>query len=121
MDVTRLDLDIVQIGIQLLGHSLGQGGHQHTLLLLLHLADLLQQVIDLVHAGPHLDNRIEQPRGTYHLFHIHAFALLQLVIGRSGTDIDHLSRQSLELVKLQRSVVQGGRQPEAILHQGLLT
>ena len=82
--------------------------------------DFVDEVVDLVQAGAHLDNRVKQTRWTNHLFHIHAFALLQFKVGRCGADVDGLSGEGFKLIKLQGAVVQSRRQTEAVFHQCLL-
>jgi hypothetical protein len=51
------------------------------------------------------------------LLHDHAAGLLQLVRSRGGGDVHHLSQALLELVEVQRAVVQGRGQAEAVLDQ----
>ena len=112
---------------QLLGHALGQGGHQHPLAAGHGLAHLVQQVVHLAHrtpviAGrrPDLDHRVHQAGGADDLLHEHAAALLQLVVGRGGRDVDRLVDAGLELLEVERPVVQGRRQAEAVVDQGFL-
>ena len=117
MDIFTPDTQIDKVGRQFLGHTLGEGGHQHALALADGLLNLIQQVIHLTHGGPHLHHRIQQSRGTYHLLHHYAFGLAQLIVGRRSADIDGLPCEGIKLVVGQRPVVQRRRQPEAILHQ----
>ena len=70
--------------------------------------------------GAHLYGRVEQSRGADHLFHHHAFAFLQFVVGGRGTDVNHLLGHFVELVEGERAVVQGCRQAETIVHERLL-
>ena len=58
---------IAEIIGEVLGHALGQGSHQHPLILGHTLADLREQVIHLGHRRAYLDLRIDQPGGTHHL------------------------------------------------------
>ena len=71
-------------------------------------------------ARAHLDGRVEQARRADQLLHHHALALLQLEVGRGGAHIDGLADHTLELVVLERAVVEGGGQSEAVLHEGHL-
>ena len=55
------------------------------------------------------------------MLHHHTLALLQLVVGRGRADVDGLANHALELVVLERTVVEGGGQSEAVLHEGHLS
>ena len=115
--VVAVDVEFGQVAVQLLGHAFGQGGDQHPLVALDALLYLLEQVVYLVEAGPHLDDRVEQTGGPDDLLYHHALALLELVVGRGGAYVDNLPGQTLELVELQRPVIHGSRQAEPVLHQ----
>ena len=117
VDIGRLHVVVEEKLRQLLGHALGEGGHQHALVALDAQAYLLQQVVNLVLTGSHLYLGVQQARGTDHLFDHHALGLGQLEVGRRGADVDHLVDLLLKLVERQRAVVEGGRQAEAILHE----
>ena len=58
MDVARLDFQAIEIGIQLLGHAFGQSGYEHTLVLLHHLMNLINEVVNLIQARTHLNQRV---------------------------------------------------------------
>ena len=49
--------------------------------------------------------------------HYHAFAFLQLIVGRSCADVEHLRSQASEFLEFQRTVVKRRRQTEAIFHK----
>ena len=51
------------------------------------------------------------------MFHYHAFAFLQLIVGRSCADVEHLRSQAFEFLEFQRTVVKRRRQTEAIFHK----
>ena len=108
MDVAYPDAYPLQIAVQLLGHPLGERGHQHPFIVLAALAYLLDQVVHLVLGGPDLDGRVQQARGPHDLLHHQSFGLLEFVIRRSGADIDFLAGEMLELVEGQRTVVSRG-------------
>ena len=112
--------DLGEIGGQILGHPLGQGRHQHPFTARDHGADLGEQIVDLVLRRPHLDLGIEQPGGPDHLLHDLALAVLELVGSRGRGHEDRLVDPLLELLEHQRPVVEGRRQPEAEVDQGLL-
>ena len=61
--------------------------------------------------------RVEQPRRTDELFDDDAFSFLQLIVGRGGRHVDDLMDKAVELLEAQRPVVEGGRKPEAVLHE----
>ena len=120
MYVFTADAEVYQVARQLFGHALGEGGHQHALAFVHGVLYLVQQVVYLAHGGPHLHDRIEQTRGTYHLLHHHALGFVQLVVGRCGADVYRLAGEVVELVVGQRPVVQRRRQAETVLHQACL-
>ena len=117
MDVTCFDTIIHQVFSEFLGHALGERGDQRALVGLDALLNLFHEVVNLIGCGAHLDEGIEKSRRTDDLLHDDAFALRQLVVGRRGGDIDRLWRKCLKLFELQRTVVQGSRQAETILHE----
>ena len=79
--------------------------------------NLVQQVVDLVVCGTHENLGVEQSRRAYDLLYDDAFSLFKLVGCGSGGDIDDLPCEVLELLELQRTVVEGGGQAEAVLHK----
>ena len=117
VDVVGADAVVQQIFCQFLCHALGEGGGEHTLVAVYTSENLVHQVVYLVLAGPHLYLGVEEPGRTDELFHHHALGLLQLEVGGSGRHIYHLFHHLLELVEAQRTVVEGGGQAEAILHE----
>jgi len=108
-----------QVGGQVLGHALGQGGHQDPLAALDAGAHLLQQVVDLAPRGLDHHSGVHQAGGADDLLD-DAVAAPRLVGTRGGRQVDGLADALLELGEGQRPVVQGGGQAEAVLHQGPL-
>ena len=102
---------------QFLGHSFGQRRDQRTFLLFYTYTNLLQQVVNLILRWTHLYLWVQQTRRTYHLFDDDTLSLLQLKVSRCGRDINSLMSVLLELLKGQRTIVEGGWQTESILHQ----
>ncbi len=102
---------------QALRHLLGKGGHQHPLIPLGALGDLPDEVVDLPVHRADLHAGIQQAGRPDHLLHNLARPL-PLVLSGGGGDIHHLVQPLLELVELQRAVVEGAGQAEAVLHQG---
>ena len=119
VQVAHLDVVFVEILGQVFRHPLGQGGDQHPLAHGGAQTDLRQQVVHLGRGRTHLDLGIQQAGGTYHLLH-HLAGVLGLVGTRRGRDEDGLGRDPLPLLELHRTVVQGRRQAETVLDQGLL-
>ena len=105
---------------EVLGHALGEGGDEHPLLALGPGADLVQEIVHLVARGAHGDPRIHQACRADDLLDHGVPRLLQLVGVGGGRDVDRLPHARRELVEVQRPVVEGGGQAEAVLHQGLL-
>ena len=117
VDVTGADPDIDQIRVELFGHALGQGRHQHAFAFIHSVFDFVEQVVHLISGGAHLYRGIQQTGRPDHLFDHYPTRLFQLVVCRRGTHIDGLPHQRFELVELQRTVVQSGGQTESVLHQ----
>ena len=117
VDIGRAYVVVQQVFRQLLRHPFGQRRDKHALFLLGTHDDLVHQVVYLVLRGAHVYLRIEQPRRTDKLFHHDPFRLLQLVVGRRGRHVDHLMDKAVELLEAQRTVVEGGREAEAVLHE----
>ena len=109
-----------QVVGEVLGHPLGEGGDQHPLLLVGPHADLAQQVIHLAIRGTHLHDRIKHPGGANHLFGHLALALGHLPVAGGGAHEDGLLRLLPEFITLERPVVGGAGQAEAVLDQHLL-
>ena len=117
MDVVTTHIVTKQEVGQFFGHSLGQSSDQHAFFHFDALLDFFHQVINLIQTRADLYNRIEQTRRSDYLIDYNAFALHQLVLGRSGTDINHLLGQFLKLLKLQRTVIKCRFHAETILNQ----
>ena len=119
MQVAHPHAMLLEIVGQILGHALGEGGHQHPLVGLDAGPDLGEQVVDLGGHRPHFDLGIDQAGGADDLLD-HLPGVLQLVGAGRGRDEDGLRRQALELVEAQRPVVERRRQAEAVFDQVLL-
>ena len=81
MQVTHFDSVIRQVIGQIFGHALGQGGHQHTLVLFDALVDFRQQIVNLGFDIAHLHYRINQPGRPHHLFYYLPRMLAFIVTG----------------------------------------
>ena len=106
---------------ELLGHALGERSDEHALTSLDGDLYLMLEVIDLMECGAHLDRRIEKARGADELLDDDTFALGELIFGRRRADIEDAWGEVIELLELQRSIVQRSGQAEAILHEARLT
>ena len=119
MQIAHLDAVLVQVLGQILGHALGERGHQHPLPLGDALLGFAQQVVHLGGCRADLDPRVHQAGGPHHLFH-HLARVFLLVGARGGGHEHHLWRQALPFLELEGAVIHGRRQPEAEAHQGFL-
>ena len=118
--IPAADAGIGEVIGQILRHFLGQGSHQAALALGDLGIDLADQVVDLPFYGANEDFRVQQARGPDDLLH-HLARPLPLVVAGGGGDIDPLVDSVGKLLKLQRPVVKGRGQAEAVVHQGLLS
>ena len=100
-----------------LRHLLGEGGHQHPFVPGGSLGDLPDEVVDLPVHRADLHPGVQEPRGPDDLLHNLARAG-PLVLAGGGGDIHHLVEPFFKLVELQRAVIEGAGQAEAVLHQG---
>ena len=110
-----------QVFCQLLGHALGEGGDEHALLAFHAQLDLFHKVIHLVCERAYLNYRVKESCRAYYLFHYDALALVELIVGRGGGHINRLRCELLELLELERAVVECGRQAESELNKVFLT
>ena len=100
-------------------HALGERRHQHPLIFGGTITNLSQQVIHLSGGGPHLNNRIQHPSGTNHLFRNLTFTDLHLPVTGSCAHEHGLLGLAPKFLRLQRTVISGTRQTEAMVNQHL--
>ena len=116
--ISHTNAHALQIGGQILRHTLGQRCDQHALLPLNPLVDLADQVVNLPLNRAHKYLRIDQTGRTNDLLDD-----LRRAAGfkfrRCGADVDCLMNALLKFLKIQRAVVIGGRQAEAVVHEAL--
>ena len=117
MDVTGSHSDVYEVCVQLFGHALGQRGNQHPLALIDRIFNLVQQIINLIGGGTHFNRRVQKSCGPHHLLDHYPTRLLQFIVRRGGAHVDGLPYQRLKLVELERTVIQGRRQPKTVLHE----
>ena len=113
MHVAGLDPGLVEIFGQILGHPLGERGHQHPFAAPGPLLRFVDQVVDLALHRPDIHDRIDQAGRADHLVGENAAGLFQFPIaGRCG--YEHGLRPHLvPFLEFQRPVIDAGRQPEA--------
>ena len=104
---------------QILSHALGERRHERPFVLGRAQPDLVQQVVHLALDGPDLDRRIDQARRPDDLFDKLAVRFSELIRPRRGADVDHLVHAVFKLFKRQRPVVEGARQAETEVDEGL--
>ena len=117
VQVPHPDAHLQQVIGQVLGHLLGQRGHQHAFVGRGALADLADQVVDLTLGRFDHDLRIHQSGGANDLFDELAAGLAHLVGSRGGREINGLPDPVGELFPGQRSVVDRRGKPETEVHQ----
>ncbi len=109
-----------QILRQFFRHALSKCRDEYSLLPFCPLQYLFKEVIDLVFRRSDDDFGIEQPCRTDDLLHHDTLCLAQFVVCRSGGNVDCLVQHLIKLLEFQRSVVESGRQSEAVFHKILL-
>ena len=120
VQVAHAHAEVVIVVGQILGHLLGQAGDQHARARLDPLANFVEQVVDLGAGLAHLDFGIDETGRTNKLLDHQAGRVLELVVARRGRDVNHLARDPLPFLEIERAIVERGGQPEAELDQRLL-
>ena len=120
MHVIDLNAGIKQMVGQVLGHALGERGHQHALLAGNALANLVLKIVNLTTNRTHIDLGIEQAGRTNNLLNV-VLAHPQLVVARRGRNVDELGDPCLKLIETKRAVIECRRKAKTMLHQRHLT
>ena len=120
MHVIDLNARVEQMVGQVLGHALGQRGHQHALLAGNALANLVLKIVNLAAYWTHVNLGVEQAGRTNNLLHV-VLAHPQLVVARRGRNIDKLGYPCLKLIETKRAVIERGGQAKTVFHQRHLT
>ena len=114
MDVPDSDSYLVKVIVEFFCHPLGKGGDKYPFIDFGPLADFFDQVVNLILDRSDLYRRIQEPGRPDDLFHDQPGRAFQLVVCRSGADVDFLPGDGIELVEGERPVVCRGRESEAI-------
>ena len=120
MHVVDLNAGIKQVVGQVLGHALGQRGHQHALFAGNALANLVLKIVNLPTNRTHIDLGVEQTGRTNDLLNV-ILAHSQLIVTRRGRNIDKLGDPCLKLIETKRAVIERRGQAKTMLHQRHLT
>ena len=103
--------------MKILGHALGQRGHEHAGAFRDGRAAFREQIIDLALHRPHVRHRVDQAGRPDDLLGEHARRALHLPGPRRRADEHGQRPEPLPLLELERAVVDAGRKPEAELGQ----
>ena len=104
---------------EILGHLLGEGGHEDAVTHFDSLGDILHEVVDLTLGRLHDHLRVDQPGRSHDLFH-DLIRLPEFEWPGRRREKDALVDALQHLVELQRSVVASTREPESVLHEDVL-
>src|SRR6185437_12877069 len=118
--IAAADADLGVVVGEVLGHALGEGSDEDALADLGAGADLGEEVVDLALDGADLDLGVDEAGGADDLFDDDAGGFGELVGAGRGGDVDDLAGARLELLELERAVVHGGGQAEAVVDEVLL-
>ena len=116
--IAHLDTCALEVGGQILGHTLGEGRHKNPLVPGGAGVDFADEVINLPFHRADLNHWVQQSGGPDNLFH-NLSRPGALVFPGGGGDIDNLVDPLFKFLKFQRPVVEGAGKAEAILHQGV--
>src|SRR5690606_9064240 len=115
--VAHADARLVHVFGQILGHALGERGHERAVALLRDLAHLIEQVVDLALGGTYLDLGGDESGRTDALLGTAAAGLVQLpAAGRRG-DGDGRRAHGVPFLETERTIAHAGGQAEAVLGQ----
>ena len=91
MQVAHANAELAVVFGQIFGHALRQRRDQHSLVTVDALADLGEQVVDLMLRRPDVNSGVEEARRTNHLFDDDTVRVLELPITGRRTDMNHLA------------------------------
>ena len=116
MHVVDLNAGIEQVIGQILGHALGQRGHQHALLTGHALANLVLKIVNLASDRTNVDFGIEQAGRSNDLFNI-VLTHTQLIVAWRGRDVNELRNPRLKLIETKRAVIERRRKTKTMLNK----
>src|SRR5215467_9323518 len=116
MQIAHLHAQFMIVLTEIFSHPFRQCRDENATALCNFCSHLSQQMINLPFCRSYLNDRIKKSCRSDDLFDDNATRMLQFVGTWCGGDMDDLIEQSLELLKLQRSIVDCRRQTESILH-----
>ncbi len=93
VEVADAEAHLEVVLAEVLGHPLGQRGHQHPLVALGPRTDLLHEVVHLLAGGADRDGGVGEPGRPDDLLGDGAVGLLELVGRRGGRDVEHLAQR----------------------------
>jgi len=114
------DARLREILREVLRHALGEGRDEDAFVAVDSLVDAVHEVLDLPRRVGHLDGGVDQIRGANDLFD-DLVRLPAFVVARRRRDVEGPVRLRLELLEREGTVVVGGREPEPVLDQRILT
>ena len=92
--------DALQIFVHFFSHAFGKCGYQHPVALLYPFINFIQQIINLVEAGPYFNGRFQQTCWPHNLLHHYPPGLLQFIVAGRCTNIHHLVDHAFKFVKI---------------------
>ena len=104
---------------QVLGHALGERGHQHAFVFFCPVTNLGQQIVDLPLHRSNFHLRINQAGGPDYLLNHNARRSSQFIRPRRRGNVNRLVNAILELLKCERPVIHGRGKPESVVHKVL--
>src|SRR5262249_23044052 len=120
VEIPDADAELAVVIGEILGHPLRERRTQDALVLRHTITDLGEEVVDLAAHRPHLHLRVRQPGRTNELLDDDALRLLELVFAGCGRDVDGLTYALLELLELERAVVERARKAKPVVDERLL-
>src|SRR5208337_634479 len=118
--IADADLDPGKVFGQVLGHSLGERGHQDAVAGLYLLADFANKIVNLEVRRAHFDLRVNKAGGPDDLLYDPPSGSGKLIGAGSCGNIYDLFDPVLEFIKIERPVVERRRQPEPVPDKSFL-
>ncbi|CCX41509.1 unknown [Clostridium sp. CAG:1024] len=119
MHVAHANAHAVEVFRQVFRHALCERGHKRAKPPFRQHAHLGEQVVDLPRDRAHADLGIQKTRGANDLLR-HLRGLGQLIVAGRRGHADHLRDAAAEFVEFERTVVERGREAEAVFDERCL-